>query len=208
MQALLKIMRRLRSPGGCPWDREQTHDSLRPYLLEEAAEAVDAIAAGSIPAMVEELGDVLLQVAFHAVIGEEQGDFGYEDIEKAIVDKLVRRHPHVFADARAESAQEVLRNWQQLKAEEKGDAGDVDPADGVPRSLPALMRAMELSSRLGWSAPGEKGGIVFADLQSVGAIGEALLRLVQLAVERNVNPELALREALDARTGMVGASGE
>ncbi|MDQ3398204.1 MAG: nucleoside triphosphate hydrolase, partial [Deinococcota bacterium] len=119
MRRLLTIMRRLRGPGGCPWDREQDHRSLRPYLLEEAAEAVDAISEGEPAAMAEELGDVLLQVAFHAVIAEEAGTFDYEAVETAIVDKLVRRHPHVFGAVKAETSGQVLENWQALKAQEK-----------------------------------------------------------------------------------------
>ena len=110
MQELLNIMRKLRAPDGCPWDREQTHESLRPYLLEEAAEAVEAIESGDSAWMADELGDVLLQVAFHAVIGEESGDFRYEDIEGSIVNKLIRRHPHVFGDTQVANADEVLVN--------------------------------------------------------------------------------------------------
>jgi XTP/dITP diphosphohydrolase len=100
MEKLLETMRRLRAPDGCPWDREQTHESLRPYLLEEAAEAVDALATADPKVMADELGDVLLQVAFHAVVAEEAGTFGYVDIEASIVEKLVRRHPHIFGTCR------------------------------------------------------------------------------------------------------------
>lgn len=122
MDRLLQIMRRLRGPGGCPWDQEQTHLSLRRYLLEEAAEAVDAIEGDDSAHLAEELGDVLLQVAFHAVIAEESGGFGYQDVETAVVDKLVRRHPHVFGEAEAVDSAQVLRNWEAIKAEERGDA--------------------------------------------------------------------------------------
>ncbi|CAN5669655.1 hypothetical protein BH23DEI1_BH23DEI1_24270 [soil metagenome] len=122
MQELLEIMRTLRAPDGCPWDREQTHESLRPYLLEEAAEAVDALASGDPLTMADELGDVLLQVAFHAVIAEEAGTFAYDDVERAIVEKLRRRHPHVFADVRVADAAHVVRNWQAIKAEERAGA--------------------------------------------------------------------------------------
>ena len=122
MQRLLETLRTLRAPDGCPWDREQTHASLRPYLLEEAAEAVDALATGDGKAVTEELGDVLLQIAFHATIAEEAGTFAYEDIEKAIVDKLVRRHPHVFGDVSVKDSAEVVANWQAIKAQENGAA--------------------------------------------------------------------------------------
>ncbi|MDL2343237.1 MazG nucleotide pyrophosphohydrolase domain-containing protein, partial [Deinococcus sp. MIMF12] len=119
MQELLTTLRRLRAPDGCPWDREQTHDSLRPYLLEEAAEAVDAVAEGP-QALAAELGDVLLQVAFHSVIAEEAGAFGYADVERGIVEKLVRRHPHVFGDVQVADSGEVVANWQAIKAAERG----------------------------------------------------------------------------------------
>jgi uncharacterized protein YabN with tetrapyrrole methylase and pyrophosphatase domain len=146
MDRLLAIMRRLRGPGGCPWDQQQTHDSLRSHLLEEAAEAADAIAAGDPRELADELGDVLLQVAFHAVIGEEEGTFGYGDVESAIVDKLVRRHPHVFGDVEVDDAAHVLRNWQAIKAEERGGVAR-SAAERMPRSLPALRRAGDLARR-------------------------------------------------------------
>lgn len=119
MQDLLQILRRLRAPDGCPWDREQTHESLRPYLLEEAAEAVDAVTEGP-EALAGELGDVLLQVAFHSVIAEEAGTFTYGDVERGIVQKLVRRHPHVFSDVEVSGSLEVEANWEVIKAAERG----------------------------------------------------------------------------------------
>ncbi len=186
-------MRRLRAPDGCPWDKEQTHESLRPYLLEEAAEAVDAISSGDDAAMTDELGDVLLQVAFHAVIAEADGRFDYAAIEEAIVAKLVRRHPHIFADARAENAAEVLANWQAIKATEK--RGEVSPAETVPRALPALMRAHELGKKLGWAEGSKEEVVKSADKE----VGELLLAVVDYARAAGVNPELALREAADAR---------
>ena len=197
MQRLLKTMRRLRAPDGCPWDKEQTHESLRPYLLEEAAEAVDAISSGDDAAMTDELGDVLLQVAFHAVIAEADGRFDYAAIEEAIVAKLIRRHPHIFADARAENAAEVLANWQAIKAAEKRDekGAEVSPAEAVPRALPALMRAHELGKKLGW-AEGSREEVIEAANKEVGAL---LLAVVDYARAAGVNPELALREAADVR---------
>ena len=197
MERLLETMRRLRAPDGCPWDKEQTHESLRPYLLEEAAEAVDAVSSGDDAAMTDELGDVLLQVAFHAVIAEADGRFDYAAIEDAIVAKLIRRHPHVFADTKVENADEVLTNWRAIKAAEKRNqgTGEVSPAEKVPRSLPALMRAHELGKKLGW-AQGSKEEVVGAASQEVG---ELLLAVVDYARAKGVNPELALREAADAR---------
>ncbi len=195
-------MRRLRAQDGCPWDREQTHESLRPYLLEEAAEAVDAISAGDPVAVADELGDVLLQVAFHAVVAEEAGTFDYPDIETSIVTKLVRRHPHIFGDTVALDAEEVKRNWDRIKAEERGGA-EPSPAERVPRSLPALMRAAELGRKLGWT-PGRTEEVARAlastkcapDAQTVG---DLLLAVVDYARAEGVNPELALRAAADAR---------
>lgn len=195
MQRLLETMRRLRAPDGCPWDREQTHETLRPYLLEEAAEAVDALSSGDAGAMAEELGDVLLQVAFHAVIAEEAGRFSYEDIEGGIVEKLERRHPHVFGDVRVSGAEQVVRNWQAIKAAEK-ETGETSPAERVPRSLSALMRAAELGRKLGWEA-GSKEAVVSA--LDAGEVGALLLAVVDYARAQGVNPELALREAADAR---------
>ena len=192
MEKLLETMRRLRAPDGCPWDKEQTHLSLRPYLLEEAAEAVDAIASGDDAAMTDELGDVLLQVAFHAVIAEDEGRFDYAAIEGAIVAKLIRRHPHIFADVKVANADEVVTNWQAIKATERSD--ERSPAERVPRSLPALLRAYELGKKLGWA----KGSL--EEVESAEKdIGELLLAVVDYARAVGVNPELALREAADAR---------
>lgn len=198
MQRLLEIMRRLRAPDGCPWDRKQTHLTLRTYLLEEAAEAVDAITSEDREAMADELGDVLLQVAFHAVIAEEEGTFGYEAVEDAIVTKLVRRHPHVFAEATVTGADEVVTNWQAIKAAEREAKGGTEEDSGVgtnvPRSLPALMRASEVGKAAGWQAPPQPPRLTEAGSK---AIGTHLLEVSQYAREQGVNPELALREAID-----------
>lgn len=208
MQKLLEVMRRLRAPEGCPWDREQTHQSLRPYLLEEAAEAVDALAEGEPQEICEELGDVLLQVAFHAVIAEEEGTFGYPDVERTVVEKLMRRHPHVFGEVRVADAGEVVRNWQQIKASEKPQAER--GADAVPRSLPALMRAEELGEKLGW--PAADAEAVRERLEAAArepgarAVGELLLAVVDLARAQGVRAELALRDATEARLGQRAGS--
>jgi len=199
MERLLTIMRRLRGPGGCPWDQEQTHESLRPHLLEEAAEAVDAITDGDPAIMADELGDVLLQVAFHAVIGEEAGTFDYRDVESAIVDKLVRRHPHVFGDAVVDDADHVLRNWQAIKADERGGAPRT-AAERVPRSLPALRRAGELARALGWPADEALAARRLSDLaRDPDDLAEALLQLARAASEAGHDPELLLRDHLQRR---------
>lgn len=189
MEKLLEVMRRLRAPDGCPWDREQTHASLRPYLLEEAAEAVDAIAEGDPAKMAEELGDVLLQVAFHSVIGEEEGGFTYADVERAIVEKLIERHPHVFAGRELRTAEEVLANWEKQKEEKRGPQ---TPCERVPRSLPALARGYELARKM--ELAGDRDAAVRA-LES-GDLEAALWEVVKLFAQRKENPEVALRERL------------
>lgn len=204
MQRLLETMRRLRAPDGCPWDRVQTHDSLRPHLLEEAAEAVDAIASDDPRRMADELGDVLLQVAFHAVIAEEAGRFDYGDIESAIVDKLQRRHPHVFGDVQVDDVDGVMDTWRAVKALERSalGLGEPGPAEAVPRGLPALRRAAELDRALGWEPrPGVTASALEAAASSgdPAAVGAALLQLVQLARRAGVDPELALRDVVEAR---------
>ncbi|HEY8418068.1 MAG TPA: nucleoside triphosphate pyrophosphohydrolase [Limnochordales bacterium] len=153
LQPLLDVMARLRSPEGCPWDRQQTHASLKRYLLEEAYELLDAIDAGDDRALVEELGDVLLQVVFHAQIAWETGRFSMSDVVDGLVKKLVRRHPHVFGDVHAEDAAAVVRTWEAIKQREKADRegeAEHEPAsllEGIPRHLPALMEAEQLQKR-------------------------------------------------------------
>ncbi len=191
MERLLEVMRHLRAEGGCPWDRAQTHDSLRPYLLEEASEAVDAIGGGKISEIVEELGDVLLQIAFHGVIGEEEGRFGYAEIEQAIVDKLYRRHPHVFGDRSAHTAEEVRTNWEADKARERGEKA---PCERVPHSMPALMRAYEWG-RLSGAPMGSLERVTEAlEHQDLGVL---LMEVVNLCRKEGKNPELLLRGVLD-----------
>src|SRR5581483_2282501 len=145
---LVEIMARLRGPGGCPWDREQTPETLRPYLLEEAYEVLDALDAGDAAAVRDELGDLLLQVVFHAQLAAEAGRFTVADVAQAIADKLVRRHPHVFGDVRVADADEVMRNWRRIKAEERRTKGeDRDLFAGVPAALPAVLRAQQLGEK-------------------------------------------------------------
>lgn len=147
MRRLLDIMARLRDPEkGCPWDLEQTIDSLKSNLLEEAYETLDAMETGDRTHLAEELGDLLLQIVFQARIAEEEGSFDFSDVEKGIADKLVRRHPHIFGNARADTPQEVLKNWEAIKLTENG-ATRRSALDGVPRSSPPLHRALQLQKR-------------------------------------------------------------
>jgi tetrapyrrole methylase family protein/MazG family protein len=153
---LVALMDRLRSPEGCPWDREQTYTTLAPMLLEEAYEAFETVedaVAGRPAGLRDELGDMLFQIVFYAQVAKERGDFSIDDVTEAVHSKMVRRHPHVFGDAQAENATEVLRNWEAIKAEEKraaGDAGatkDTSILDGVSAKAPALMEAHQLSTK-------------------------------------------------------------
>ncbi|WP_337844074.1 MazG family protein [Thermus sp.] len=185
MERLLEVMRRLRGPGGCPWDRAQTHESLVPYLLEEASEAADALLEGNSKAMAEELGDVLLQVAFHSVIAEEEGRFTYGDVERAIVEKLIRRHPHVFGEGEAKTAEEVKARWEELKAKE----GKLEDPCSLPKGLPTLLRAYELQKK--GVDPGSEEGLKAA--LEKGDLEEALWNLVGLFAKRGLDPESALR---------------
>ena len=140
LERLLKIMEKLRSPEGCPWDREQTHKTLKRYLIEEAYEVLEAIDSGDPELLGEELGDVLLQVVFHAQIAKELGAFTMDDVIDSICEKLIRRHPHVFADTEVESVGEVMRNWDAIKKMEKHGRERTSILDGVPKEFPALMR--------------------------------------------------------------------
>ena len=145
LEKLIEVIRILRSENGCVWDRAQTHESLRPNMLEEAYEAVDAINKGDILNLREELGDVLLQVLLHSQIASELNEFNIEDVAKELKDKLIHRHPHVFGTDKADTPEEVVKNWERLKQEEKKDRKS--QMDGIPKSLPALVAAQKISKR-------------------------------------------------------------
>lgn len=151
MNRLLKVMSQLREPSGCPWDQEQTHASLKPYLLEETYEVLEQLEAENLEGMQEELGDLLLQVVFHAQIASENGHFSMEEVAKGIADKLIRRHPHIFGDVKAESTDEVLANWEKIKAAEKQATGQAQTnaslLDRVNTCQPALMEAQQLQAK-------------------------------------------------------------
>lgn len=160
IQRILGIMARLRDPQrGCPWDLEQDFASIAAYTIEEAYEVADAIDRGDLPGLCDELGDLLLQVVFHAQMAHEQGAFGFGDVVDAISDKMIRRHPHIFGDAAAGDAETVLRNWDAIKREERAAAGDTDPSAlaGIARGLPEWQRAVKLqarAARVGFDWPG------------------------------------------------------
>ncbi len=145
-QGIMEIMRRLRGPGGCPWDAEQSHDSLKRYLLEESYEVIEAIDSGSDELLKEELGDLLLQPVFHAAIAEERGAFTMDDVIATLADKLIRRHPHVFGDMEITDSAAQIENWEKIKKEEKGEERR-SALSGVPPQLPALLKAQKITEK-------------------------------------------------------------
>jgi tetrapyrrole methylase family protein / MazG family protein len=212
---LLAIMERLRAPGGCPWDREQTLATLRPYLLEETYEVLEAIDDGDPREHCEELGDLLLQIVFQAQLANEAGQFAFADVAQAISDKLVSRHPHVFGDAQVKDAEGVLRQWALLKRKEKEAKGKGKSVlEGVPRELPALARAERLTekaSRIGFDWPDASGARekVAEELGELDAaiasgdrahveheLGDLLFAVANLARKLALPPEEALRGAV------------
>jgi tetrapyrrole methylase family protein/MazG family protein/ATP diphosphatase len=220
---LVELMQRLLAPDGCPWDREQSFATLRRYVLEEASEVVDAIDGGDRGELRDELGDLLLQVVFQAELGRAEGAFGPDDVIAAICDKLVRRHPHVFADAEVEGTRDVLRNWERIKAAERAGKpqkpGKGGVLGGVPRSLPALTRAQRVGekvARVGFDWPDARGSrakvgeelgeldeaIAAGDKAQIEAeLGDALFALVNLARHVDVDAEGALRRTIEKFTG-------
>ena len=189
-------MDRLRSPGGCPWDAEQTHESLLKYLLEESYEFIDAVEKGNRVEMREELGDVLLQVFFHARMAEESNEepFSIEDVAEGVADKLIRRHPHVFGDAKVSGSEEVLENWEAIKKEEKGRTSAID---GVPLGQPALPLAAKLlyrAEKYGYKIPTQTPIEIGGNLSEIEA-GRILLGIIDDMQKTGIDPEAALRAA-------------
>jgi len=193
MDDLVEIMRLLRSEGGCPWDREQTHASIRRNLLEEAYEAAEAIDLGDGALLCEELGDVLLQVVFHARMEEEAGGFSIGDVADGVCKKLIERHPHIFGDVKADTAEQVLANWDDIKRASKGQTLTADAMDSVARSLPALMRAEKIQDKAA------KAGYDFSTDRTMGdgEIGDKLFLAVMEAREAGADPERELERATD-----------
>ena len=218
-EALLSLMGRLRAEGGCPWDREQTRASLKPYLIEETYEALEALDAGETGHIVEELGDVLFQVVFHCQIGQEQGEFTMADVLQAVLRKMTRRHPHVFGNAEVADAGEALRQWERIKrSEASSDEGTRSALDGVPKSLPSLIRAQRLQAKAGrvgfdwptwqeaWSKVREEmaetdEAMLAGDANRVRAeLGDLLFSLVNVARLLEIDAEGSLRQAADTFT--------
>ncbi len=213
---LVQLIARLRAPGGCPWDREQTHESLKTTVIEEAYEVVEAIDEKDDRELAGELGDLLLQVVFHAQMAEERGAFTVTEVATRVADKMVRRHPHVFAGETAEDPDTVLRNWEAIKAAERAakGTGDESMLDSVSRSIPAVMEAFQMTTkaaRVGFDWPEAEGALVKLDEEAAelrGAIagggdhaalneevGDLLFVAVNVARLLGVDPEAALKAA-------------
>ena len=209
---LLEIVKKLRGEGGCPWDREQTHESIKQNIIEEGYELVEAIDGGDFAKVADESGDLLLQVVFHAQIGTENGEYGMEDVTDAICRKLIHRHPHVFGGETAENSDEVLEKWNQIKRDDRGQKTVAEEMAGVPKMLPSLMRAEKIQGKA------EKNGYIFnepavaadnisgminvlagcADSEAAEKyIGKMLFELVSVAKTMNVDAEVALNRHLE-----------
>ena len=224
-EKLIGVQARLRAPGGCPWDREQTHQSLRTYLIEEAYEVLEALESGNDAKFAEEMGDLLLQIVFHSQIAREEGRFTVADVICEIHDKLIRRHPHVFGEARVKDSREVLRNWEQIKAEERrsnkkdksraGKSAPDEPSllDGVSSGLPATLEGLQLTrkaARIGFDWNDASGVIakMLEETEELRAalkiknqprieeeLGDLLFAAVNLSRFLHVDPEIALKKA-------------
>jgi tetrapyrrole methylase family protein/MazG family protein len=213
-EKLVHLMATLRGPEGCPWDRKQTADSLKPFLIEETYEVVDALEEGNPDKIKEELGDLLFQIIFHARIAEEQGRFAIRDVISANLEKMIRRHPHVFGEEKLTTDKEVLANWEEIKKKEKGYEQRKSILEGVPRSMPALIRAhrlQERAARVGfdWSKIDEalpkldeeiaefKESLKSEDTDRIEEeLGDIFFMLVNLSRFLDVDPEEALRKTI------------
>ncbi len=211
---LVALMAKLRSPDGCPWDRKQTPASLKPFLIEECYEVIDALDEEAPDKVKEELGDLLFQIIFHARIAEERGQFTINDVISANIEKMIRRHPHVFGDARLKTDREVLANWEEIKKSEKGYEDRKSVLEGVPRHLPSLLRAhslQERAARVGfdWSRIDEalpkldeeiaefKASLDSKDAAGIEEeLGDIFFMLVNISRFLGVNPEDALRKTI------------
>lgn len=212
LDSLREILAKLRGPQGCPWDQEQTHQSLIKYLLEETYEVIDAINKGIPELLADELGDLLLQIVFHAQIAEENLDFTMDDSIKAICEKLIRRHPHVFSDVQVESVSDVLHNWEAIKKQETLSKNRTSLLDGIPPYLPALARAEQIQAKVGkvgfqWDqvdgalhklqeelAEFEEAVTNNSKEAIEEELGDLLFSLVNIARYLETNPELALQK--------------
>ena len=205
IEELRRTMARLRAPDGCPWDREQTHQTLTRCLIDECSELLDTIDRNDLPHMREELGDVLIQVVFHAQLAAERGDFNFDDVAREINAKLIRRHPHVFGDGRADNSAEVIEVWEKVKAGEKAAAGKSESTvfKQLPPRLPALMFAEEVVKRIAKNSLPADSVIDTAQVKALGqqldeaTLGRRLFELSSAARTKGLDPEGALRKECD-----------
>ncbi|HVT74626.1 MAG TPA: MazG family protein [Lacunisphaera sp.] len=202
---LRQTMARLRAPDGCPWDREQTHQTLTRCLIDECSELLDTIDRNDIPHMREELGDVLIQVVFHAQLAAERGDFDFDDVAREINEKLIRRHPHVFGDGQADNSARVIELWEKVKAGEKAAAGRTEAHlfKALPPRLPALMFAEDVWKQINKKQLPADGIVDLARVRELGAgldaaaLGRMLFELAAAARAKGLDPEGALRHETD-----------
>ncbi len=214
LEQLLGVIKKLRSPGGCPWDKVQTHQTLKPYLLEEVYEVLQAIDSKDPELLMDELGDLLLQIVLHAQIAGEKKKFSFKDIARNISAKMIRRHPHVFAKTKVKNVQDVWRNWEKIKKTEKKSTGKTSILDSVPAALPALYRASKVqkkAARVGFDWPDNKGVLKkikeeilefeqakkMQPSKALEEFGDILFSLVNLARKLHIDSEDALRLATD-----------
>lgn len=214
-EKLLNIVKKLRSPEGCPWDRRQTSESMLPCLLDEVYEFFEAVDEGNREMVKEELGDILMQVVFHSQLAHERGDFSYRDVVETISEKLIRRHPHVFSSNKASDEKEILRNWEDIKRKEKGKEKRKYLTDGIPEALPALFKAEKFQKRLA------RSGFDWDNIPSVldkveeefkefreavenndqvnaeEELGDIMFALVNVARHKDISAEDALRKTID-----------
>ena len=215
LNQFIEIIRKLRAPGGCPWDRKQTHKTLKPYLVEETYEVLEAIDSKKPEMLKEELGDLLLQVILHAQLADDKGKFNIDDVAKMISEKIIRRHPHVFGKTKVKNADHVLKNWVKIKAEEKTKKQGKAPSvfDGIPKHFPALLENYKISKRVArigfdWKKPTDVFHKVEEELkeskQAVKSnnkkhieeeLGDLLFATANLCRVYDVNPEMALKQA-------------
>lgn len=192
--SLLLIAEKLLGPNGCPWDQKQTFLSLQPYVLEEAHEVIEAVDADDDRKMIEELGDLLYTVVFYGKLGEKTGRFSIEEIVKTIKEKLIRRHPHVFGETKVENVDEVIKNWEKIKAEEKKEAQYLSALDGIPPTLPTLIKAQKVLKRILRS----ESKLLSREAQKMteDEVGSQLLKLICVAELNEIDAESALRRSL------------
>jgi MazG family protein len=192
--SLLHVAEKLLGPKGCPWDQKQTFLTLQPYVLEEAHEVIEAVDADDDQKMIEELGDLLYTIVFYGKLAEKSGRFSIEEILETVKEKLIRRHPHVFGDVKVEDEDEVVKNWEKIKAQEKGEVKRGSALDGIPPTLPSLVRAQKILKRI------QRSGSTLFSTDTAPAteegIGDQLLALVHRAEANSIDAESALRRSL------------